>query len=137
MRLSFQMPARLDAIDATVTSLRDAVAPFLRADALFGFEIVASEALTNVVRHSFDALTPPPEAKVEVTLHCDETTVSLEFLDHGKSGPLDMFAAVPPLDDIDVLAEHGRGLSLILHYTDSAAYTSDQDGNRLHLVFKT
>lgn len=137
MRLGFQMPARLDAIDEMVVKLRLAVQPFLAEEALFGFEIAVSEALTNVVKHSFGAFAPPPEAKVEVTLCCDETITSIELLDHGVPGPADMFASVPQLDDIDILAEHGRGLSLIKHYTESADYSSDEEGNRLRLVFKT
>ena len=136
MRLSFLMPAQLEAIDPAVVKLRDAVEPFLDAESLLGFETAASEALTNVVRHAFDSLTPPSEAKVEVTVYSDQTTVSLELLDQGKPGPADMFATAPQLEDVDVLAEHGRGLSLIMHYTQSAEYTSGQHGNRLRLGFK-
>lgn len=135
MRLSFQMPARLEAIDALVLDLRHAVEPLVSAEALFGFEVAASEALTNVVRHSIDPLMSSSEAKVQVTLDLDETTVSLELLDQGKPGPADMFATVPNLDDIDPLAEHGRGLALIQHYTKSADYSTGPNGNRLRLVF--
>jgi hypothetical protein len=47
-----------------------------------------------------------------------------------------MFAKLPKLEDIDIFAEHGRGLALIQHYSDQADYTVTPQGNRLRLRFK-
>jgi serine/threonine-protein kinase RsbW len=133
---SFEMPAHLEAIDAMVVDLRLAVQPLLRDEALFGFEVAVSEALTNVVKHAFAASADRETGVITLTLSSDAEAVTLELLDHGKPGPETMFDAVPKLDEIDIFAEHGRGLSLILHYAESAAYRSGPEGNRLRLRFK-
>jgi serine/threonine-protein kinase RsbW len=136
VRLSFEMSARLEAIDAMVLKLRQAAEPFLDPESLFGFELAASEALTNVVRHAYADPLQDAQAKVELTLACDAGVLVLELRDQGKAGPADMFAAVPKLEDIDIFAEHGRGLALIQHYSESADYKSDQKGNHLRMRFK-
>jgi serine/threonine-protein kinase RsbW len=135
MRLSFDMPARLEAIDAMVDNLRRAAEPFLSAEELFGFEVAVSEAVTNVVKHAYGGTEASP-ARVDLTVVGDSSTITVELLDHGKPGPSDMFAKLPKLEDIDIFAEHGRGLALIQHYSDQADYTVTPQGNRLRLRFK-
>lgn len=136
MRLSLEMPAQLEAIDAMVVTLRQAVQSLLSAEDLFGFEVAISEALTNIVKHSFDATVQTSAANVSLTLTCGDQTIALDLIDHGKPGPADMFAKVPRLEDIDILAEHGRGLALIRHYSDLAEFSTGPHGNRLRLTFK-
>jgi anti-sigma regulatory factor (Ser/Thr protein kinase) len=136
VHLSLQMPVQLDAIDAMVEKLRLAAGPLLSAEALFGFEVAVSEALTNCVKHAFDGVKQSSAATIEVTLSSDDSFATVEIFDQGRPGPADLLANVPRLEDIDIFAEHGRGLALILHYSDQASFTADRQGNHLRLRFK-
>lgn len=135
MQVAFAMPASMEAIDPMAQSLREVAEPYLDAEMLFGFEVSVSEALTNIVKHSYG-----PDAangNVQITLHCDGAAVSLELQDQGKPARADLYRNVPRLEDIDVLSESGRGLALIKHYTDALSFWSDQTGNHLSLTFKS
>ena len=136
MQQVFDMPVTTDAIDPVVRSLRDAAEPYLGTDVLFGFEVSVSEALTNIVRHSYSQLPDAPLARVRITFQGDTAGVTLDLLDNGKPGPADLFIKVPNLDDIDPLAESGRGLALIRHYAETVDFRADRAGNHLHLFFR-
>lgn len=136
MQRAFDMPVTMEAIDTVVGSLREAAEPFLGPVALFGFEVSMSEALTNIVRHAYAGVPDAQQARVRITFHGGVAGVRVDVLDNGAAGPMDLFAEVPDLDDIDPLAESGRGLALIRHYVETVDFRADQAGNHLHLVFR-
>lgn len=132
MRQAFEMPATIDAVDPTVVSLKAVAADYLSDSGLTGFEVAVSEALANVVTHAFEASSGSPVA-IEFVSRADGVTIVIS--DAGRPAPSDLFANVAELATIDVLAEDGRGLSLIDHFADEVSYRSENGTNRLTLVF--
>lgn len=119
-----------------VQSLRAASEPFLDDETLFGFQVAMAEALTNIVRYSYDKAQDAVDGVVRISFQGEAAGISLEIHDYGKPGPAGLFKNLPKLDDIDPLSESGRGLALICHYAETVEFCADSTGNHLHLTFK-
>ena len=130
---TFQMANRLDAVDPMVLSLKQHVQGHLGDEAQFRFDICLSEALTNLVLH---AQTPKPDAMIEIIVRIgsDETAVSV--FDPEGAAPFDLREQAQSLAEVDVLAEGGRGLGLILECADHVDYGAMDQRNRLSLSFR-
>lgn len=129
-----QMPPQLDAVDPVVKALHAAVASVLDAEAAFGFEVAASEALTNIVVHGYAQIEGGGD--ISLSLCAEAQGVSLDIRDRGIPGPYDLYSRAATPESIDVMAESGRGLALIRHLADDIAYFPSAAGNRLVLTFR-
>ena len=132
MHASFEMPPEVGAIDPTVRSIRAAADPWLASDTVHGLEVALSEALTNIVAHGYGG---GGSARVRIDMTVEETVVRLELVDGGQSGPADLYETAPKLDEIDILAESGRGRALIRHFATDVDYRPAEGANRLTLTF--
>lgn len=92
--------------------------------------LVASEVLTNVVRHG-----APAASMLRVTLDAKGSSLTLGLADDG--GYFDGFGAALADDTVElpeILDEGGMGLSLIAHLVTSASYDRVGNGNRLTIT---
>ncbi|WP_097930779.1 ATP-binding protein [Monaibacterium marinum] len=126
------MTNRLDDVDAMVVELTTAIDDKLAMDTRFRFEICLSEALTNLVKH---AKTSDADAPIELHLTTENDTVIIDLFDPVGAQPFDLRTKAPDLDQVDLLAESGRGLGLIVQCADSVDYGPVNGKNRLSLTF--
>ncbi|MEM5472102.1 ATP-binding protein [Hoeflea sp. AS60] len=133
MHAAFEMTAQIAAVDPMVISLKAAVAGQLPESKLAGLEVALSEALVNIVVH---AVKPPYDKPVSIEVKLDAETATFVISDKGASAPPDLFENATSLDLIDVMAEGGRGVSLIRFFADDVSYCSSEGVNRLTLVFE-
>lgn len=131
-RAAFTMTTRIDAVDPMVLSLKAAVSGLLTEEKGFAFELCVSEALTNLVKHGSAA---NEDGTVGLTLQVSEASVTLEIYDAEGAAPFDLRDHAPDLSDIEVHAESGRGLALIMQCADQVDYGASDGANRLSLVF--
>jgi serine/threonine-protein kinase RsbW len=129
---AFSMAARIDEVDGMGLQLKAAASSMLPDDRLVAFEIAVIEALTNVVLH---ATRGDPGAIIEIDLSSASGTVQIEIRDTGLPAPPDLFDGDGRLEQIDAMAESGRGVALILTCADDVKYQSKEGINRLTLRF--
>jgi serine/threonine-protein kinase RsbW len=129
---AFSMPARIDAVDPMALALKAEATAYLSPEKLMAFEIAVVEALTNIVVHGAARLSVP---EVSVAFAADAEAVRLEITDAGPPAPAGVYDQAPSLDDIDIMAESGRGISLILACADAVHYSRQAGINHLQLVF--
>lgn len=125
--------ATLEDVDRTVMSLQADVCATLGPAVAARFEICMSEALTNIVKHG---QTAAPDAQIEMVLAWAGDAVTVEILDLPGAAPFDLRTHAPRLDEIDPLAEGGRGLALIMHCATAVDYVTSGPRNRLVLTFQ-
>lgn len=130
-RTEFTIRATLEEVDGLARSLAGLAAACLPPEKLIGLEIAVVEALNNVVLHGYKGR----EGTIAAALVIRDAAVSVEIRDRGQPVPEGALAAVRSLDDLDPLAESGRGLGLIVGLSDRLDYASGPDGNRLTLEF--
>lgn len=82
--------------------------------------VAASEACTNVVRHS-------TTLEYEVTGCIDDETCVLHITDHGTG------LRLPAVRPVEELAESGRGLDIMSALVDDLVLTTTPDGVRVEL----
>nr|WP_237693224.1 ATP-binding protein [Octadecabacter algicola] len=104
----------------------------LSQDVLGRFGICTSETLTNLVLHAKNCA---PDAKIQITLRDTENAVFLEVFDPEGAAPFDLRKYATDLSEIDVMAEGGRGLGLIMACADHVAYGRVDGKYRLELTF--
>lgn len=85
------------------------------------FAIAAAELVANVVEHGGGGGGNPPWLKLEVELLAGGA-VRGRLADDGVEIPDAAPEAVPDLDDIDLMAESGRGLALVRASADEVSY---------------
>lgn len=127
-----EMDRALDAIDGVVSFVKDSAAHVLSEERLIDLEVALVEVLTNAVRHGRPA---EPDQSIGVEVDLNATGVTLTIRDTGAPLPVDLFAAAPALDDIDPLAESGRGLALVVETTDRVRVMPQAGNNGIELTF--
>lgn len=126
------MPNQIEAIDPMVLTLKSHVDGALSGEALFRFDICLSEALANLVLH---AETTDKSAPITVKIRHEADRLNASIFDPVGAEAFDIRDKARALDDVDALAESGRGLGLILECADEVNYGPTPDGNRLKLTF--
>ncbi|WP_022707585.1 MULTISPECIES: ATP-binding protein [Paracoccus] len=119
-------------VDRVLPDLCRALADLLTPDKLTALEIAVAEALTNAIRHARASGTPET---IRIAASVEPARVRIEIVDAGDQSPADLFEDVADLDQIDPLAEGGRGLSLISHCADGVEFVPAQGRNLLRLAF--
>ncbi|MBT9383021.1 ATP-binding protein [Pseudooceanicola sp. CBS1P-1] len=127
-----EMPPRLDEIDGMVLSIKDTARTCLSEEKIASLEVALSEALANAVKHG---LSPNLDVPIKVTVVQTDKELKLQIVDAGEPGPVNLFEDVKDLDDIDPMAESGRGLSLIRFCVDRLHFEPQGNRNFLELVF--
>lgn len=128
---AFHVECRLAAIDTTMTELGAFLGDALAPEGAIRLEIAVVEALTNIVLHGRLA----HDAGIDLLARTAPDTVEIEIRDPGPPVPLRLFEDSADLDQIDPLAESGRGIALIKAMSDGLDYRIDRGANRLVLRF--
>jgi serine/threonine-protein kinase RsbW len=129
---SFHMKNDIENVDRMVMSLKSVVKDILDSTTMFRFEICLSETLTNSVKH---ADTHDKETPIEVTLIETASALVVDVFDPVGAGFFDLRDHAKDLDSVDLMAESGRGLGLILQCADAVTYGALKGRNRLALDF--
>ncbi len=130
--LTFHMPNQLDAVDPMVMTLKGQLQTALSTEALWRFDICISETLANLVLH---AKTANLEAQVDITLNISKGLVIAEIYDPQGAAAFDIRDKAHDLKEVEVFAESGRGLGLIVECADLVDYGKVNGRNRLSLTF--
>lgn len=133
MGQTFDMHNRLEAVDPMVDTLKACVEGILPDMDLFRFDICVTEALTNIVRH---AQTTEAEAPIVIVVETTAQGVSVSIFDPVGAAPFDPRLHAKALDDVELMAESGRGLGLIVQTADNIDYGDQSGRNRLRLDFR-
>lgn len=129
--LTFHMANRLDAVDPMVLTMKDQLRVVLSNETLLRFDICLSETLANVVLHAKAAA----GSQVDVTLDITKGRVTAQIFDPEGAAVFDIRDAARDLDAVDVMAEGGRGVGLILQCADVVDYGPVNNRYRLSLTF--
>ncbi|APX24103.1 MAG: ATP-binding protein [Rhodobacteraceae bacterium] len=132
MPIVLEMQPSLDRIDPLVLSLKKEFENLLSEEKLGSMEIALAEALANAVTHGTSAGQSEP---IRVTASDSAAGVTVEIVDAGKQVPRELYENVAALEDVDPLAENGRGLPLIRFLTDDLVFEHRDGQNRLQLLF--
>lgn len=127
------MSGTLEDVDRLVLSLKADVCAQAGALVAARFEICTAEALANIVKHA----TPISGAGgIDVDLTLGPDAVTIEIFDPQGATPFDLRDHAPSLNDVDPLAESGRGLGLIMQCADAVEYGPADGRNKLTLTFR-
>ena len=129
---SFHMKNDIEEVDRMVMSLKSVVKGILDSATAFRFEICLAEALTNSVKHSE---TYDKEMPIEVTLTETASALVVDVFDPVGARFFDICDHAKDLDSVDLMAESGRGLGLIVQCADAVTYGALEGRNRLALDF--
>jgi serine/threonine-protein kinase RsbW len=129
---TFHMRNTLEDVDRMVMSLTAAVGGLLVQSKVMKFEICTTEVLTNIVRH---ARAVSKDTPVEIMLADTPDMVAISFYDPVGADAFDPRAWARDLETVDLMAENGRGLGLIMHCTDAIDYDQSEPRPRLVLSF--
>lgn len=131
-RETFHMANDLDAVNEMVCMLKSAIDNVLSDESLFRFELSVSEALTNLVIH---AMTEDKNGDIEILISARAGEVQIEIFDPEGADPFDIKTHAKDLSQIELTAENGRGLGIIMECSDDVSYGPIHKRNRLSLKF--
>lgn len=121
------------AVDQMVVSLTQAASAVLSDGDVLRFELATSEVLTNIVKH---ALNGGNEGSiVDIELSTSDDGVVLEIYDPVDTEPFNLRDVKTHIDDVDPLAESGRGIAIILSCADELNYSPINGRQRLSISF--
>ncbi len=115
-----------------VLRLKADVEGALEPETLLRFEICVNEALSNLTIH---ADTRDRNAPIDITLTKKLDTIVVDIFDPVGTKPFDLKDHAVALSNVELTAENGRGLGLILECADQVTYGATGDRNRLALTF--
>ncbi|WP_376873933.1 ATP-binding protein [Albirhodobacter sp. R86504] len=127
---TFQMPQCIDDVDDMVLALKAEAAGYLAGEALFRLELTVSEALSNLVIHGTSSKAP-----IDIRLKAQAGAVQIEIFDPDGASPFDITAHAKALETVELLAENGRGLGLIIACSDGVTYGAVGGRQRLQISF--
>jgi serine/threonine-protein kinase RsbW len=97
-----------------------------REELAYHINLVLTEAMTNVIRHTSDA---EPREALRVTLRVENCKLTIKVYDQGQGFELCDLPEPPP----PCLAEGGRGLFIIKTLMDRVSYHKYNDGYVLEM----
>ncbi len=129
MRDTFVLPTRLAAIDeARRWASGHAGRAGIDATTIGEIEVAMTEALSNVIRHSYDGRAGEP---VQLAVEIDDDRFALEICDRGRAFDPERYR--PP--DLDAHGDGGYGVYLMEELMDDVIRSPLQDGGtRVTLV---
>lgn len=131
----FHMANTPEDVDETVIQVISSIESAVSATLLTRVKICLSEALYNNVLH---AQVDDKSGSISITIALKDGSLDLEIFDPIGAAPFDISAHAPDLAEVDLMAENGRGLGLIMECADSVNYGPSSEGhNRLVLGFKS
>jgi serine/threonine-protein kinase RsbW len=126
-RFFFQFPAATDSLALVASFIMQACQEAELSDDFTGnITLVASEAVTNAIRHGARC----DGELLAVTLEISDRRVSLQVIDHGPGFDLE---AVPP-PNLDDPSEGGYGLYIIKRLVDEVKYLRGDDANTMIMI---
>lgn len=132
---SFTMPRDLAAISPLSQSVTALMAPAFDQDARDAVDLALVEALSNAVQHG----TKESAKQIGLEVSLTDTEITLDIIDSTPPMPLFLLEDVDPDaleigDDLEAVAENGRGLALIVMVMDEVTFHHVQDQTRLRLI---
>jgi serine/threonine-protein kinase RsbW len=125
---TYALPTTLPSIDDARRWVSAHARLALDAAAIGELEIAMTEALSNVIRHSYDE---QPGDRILLSLRIDDDKLELGIRDRGR--PFDTDAYVPP--DLDVPSDSGYGVFLMEELMDEVTRVPlDEGGTLVSLV---
>jgi serine/threonine-protein kinase RsbW len=126
--MSIQIVMMLPPVAASVSLARHTLSEALRIadvtpDCVHEAQVAISEACTNVFDHVSDG------QDFEVLINIGDLELTMHILDSGPGFPRGHRLADWP----DITAESGRGLALMIAYTDDASFESQDGGGSVRL----
>ena len=86
------------------------------------FMLIISEAFNNAMIHGNGM---DPKKQIKLSLSINGTRLRADIVDQGVQG----LSAIRNKLPCDALAENGRGIDLIRHYSDEVDFAEDAEGN--------
>lgn len=126
------MENTLEAVDPMVLVLKEYATDHVASEVLMRLDVCLSEALANLTLH---AKSPQQDAQIDINLSFEDAALTADIYDPKGAAPFDLRDHARALDDVDAMAESGRGLGLILACADRVDYGPDEDRMRLSLTF--
>lgn len=102
-------------------------------DVLMRFDICMSEALANLVLH---AKTEQKDVPIDLRFNIQGDVLTVDIFDPEGTKAFDIRKQARALSDVDVMAESGRGIGLILECADGVEYGLVQNRRCLSLKFQ-
>lgn len=128
MNETLVIPSDVDRIDEARRWLAGHAEGVLDTESIQEFELALTEALSNVIRHSYDG---DPDQRVEISVAADEQALTVTVADHGRGFDPAMYIE-PSLEEA---AEGGYGVYLMEELMDDVRRERSPDGtNTLTLV---
>lgn len=116
-----------------VLALKSYLEDQLADETLMRLDICMSEALANLVLH---AKTEQKDAPIELMFDFEGDVLTVDIFDPEGTKAFDIRKQARALSDVDVMAEGGRGLGLILECADGVEYGPVQNRRCLSLKFQ-
>lgn len=126
------MQNQLAAVDPMVLAIKDRVQRKLSPEILQRLDVCLSEALVNLILH---AEHPQLGTLIDVNVSFEDDALKVDIYDPKGAAPFDLRDHACVLNDVDTMAENGRGIGLILACADSLDYGAEGDRMRLSLAF--
>ncbi|SEL37805.1 serine/threonine-protein kinase RsbW [Pacificibacter marinus] len=102
-------------------------------EVLMRFDICMSEALANLVLH---AETKQKNVPIDLMLDLDGDILTVDIFDPEGTKAFDLRTQARALSEVDIMAESGRGVGLILECADEVEYGPVQNRRCLSLKFQ-
>lgn len=132
IKTEYQMQNRLDAVDQMVVLIEASVNTDLQDIGLMGFSICVSEALTNLVQHSNSTDKSVP---IDILISKNDELIHVEIFDPIGAKYFNPLENVTTLENVDAMSEGGRGIGMLLEFSDEIEYGPVNAKNRLKLTF--
>ncbi len=128
--MQLQVQSRMDDVSDALDQLHSFAQAHLHTeDAIHRAQLLINEAVTNALKHGND-YQPEKHITVEVTANGQAFVFSVE--DEGRGfEPEDVD---DPVEEVNLLRTHGRGIHLIEELADEVAFESD--GRRLRVTIR-
>jgi anti-sigma regulatory factor (Ser/Thr protein kinase) len=97
-------------------------------EALRGFVVAVCEAFTNALLHGNGS---NPDKIIRVGLEVNQNGISADITDEGKGG----LERIRRRAHRGLMAEGGRGIDLIQHYSDAVEFTETEKGGLIVTIF--
>ena len=129
-KVSLEKTAELDNLDEMVLWIRSHAVPY-GEELASSIELVSSELLTNIIRHSYvgpdsNSDETPRFIRIELSLNLDDIVIDL--YDSGKAFD---FSDVPD-PDLETASEGGYGLWIVKELSDSVQYSRENNDTVNH-----
>lgn len=135
----FEITSKPENVALACSEMRsEAAAAGMPDQASMELELAVSEVVTNIIEHAYKW---DEEQDIHLKIATSERQLLIDILDHGEPIPEDLFTEIDgtfdaPDNEIESLAESGRGLNIIRALVDEIHIQRKGEWNSLKLAKK-